>query len=59
MRFAISKIVITYGLEVMLAILKIIQGLATTIMNSAGFGGSTPTILPNEIIKAIEACRLF
>lgn len=55
-RFAIAKAVITYGLELMLAIYKIIQGLMSTIMNSAGFGSSTQTVLPTEIINAIESC---
>jgi len=55
-RFAIAKAVITYGLELMLAVYKIIQGLMSTIMNSAGFGSSTQTVLPTEIINAIESC---
>lgn len=55
-RFAIAKGVITYGLELMLAVYKIIQGLMSTIMNSAGFGSSTQTVLPTEIINAIESC---
>lgn len=58
-RFAIAKGIITYGLELMLAIFKIVQGLMSTIMTSAGFGSATQTVLPQEIIKAVESCGFF
>ena len=58
-RFALSKAVITYGMELMLAFMKIIQGVIGTIMNSAGFGAATETILPQEIVTAIESCKFF
>ncbi|MCR4752533.1 MAG: hypothetical protein K5852_09605 [Eubacterium sp.] len=58
-RFALSKAVITYGMELMLAFMKIIQGVIRTIMNSAGFGAATETILPQEIVTAIESCKFF
>ena len=58
-RFAIAKGVITYGMELMLALLKVIQGVISTIMNSAGFGSPTATVLPQEIITAIEDCGFF
>ena len=58
-RFAISKAIITYGLELMLAIFKIVQGVVQTIMTTAGLGGATQTTLPQEMISAIEACRVF
>lgn len=56
-RFALSKAVITYGLDLMLAIFKIMQGIVTTIMNTAGVGGYSQTVLPQEMITAIESCR--
>ena len=58
-RFAIAKGLITYGLELMMAIFKIVQGVASTIMNATGLGGATQTVLPNEIISAVEACNFF
>lgn len=58
-RFALSKTVITYGLDLMLAIFKIMQGIVTTIMNTAGVGGYSQTVLPQEMITAIESCRFF
>ena len=58
-RFAIAKGVITYGLELMIAFLSVIQGVISTIMNSAGFGTATTTMLPTEIVTAIEDCGFF
>lgn len=40
----------------MLSIFKIVQGVISTIMKSAGFGTVTKTILPQEIVKAVESC---
>ena len=58
-RFAIAKGVITYGLELMMAFLSVIQGVISTIMNSAGFGTAPSTMLPAEIVTAIEDCGFF
>ena len=58
-RFAIAKGVITYGMELMMALLDIIQGVISTIMGAAGFGAPQETILPNTIINAIEDCGFF
>lgn len=55
-RFAIAKGVVTYGLELMMAIFKIVQGVMSTIMRSAGFGSATQTLLPSEIVSAVESC---
>ena len=43
----------------MLAIFKITQGVVTTIMQTAGLGGATQTVLPQEMITAIESCGFF
>ncbi len=58
-RFAIAKGVITYGLELMLALFNIVQGTISTIMNSAGFGTPNQTTLPSEMITTIEECGFF
>lgn len=58
-RFAIAKAVITYGLELMLAIFKIVQGVVQTIMQTAGLGSVMQTTLPPEMITAIENCGFF
>ena len=53
-RFAIAKGVVTYGLELMMALFNIIQGVTSTIMQTAGFGSTEDTVLPDEIIEAVE-----
>mgnify|MGYP000018464882 FL=1 len=58
-RFAITKGVVTYGLELMMALFNIIQGVTSTIMQTAGFGSTEDTVLPDEIIKAVEDCGFF
>ena len=58
-RFALAKGVVTYGMELMLAFLSIIQGVISTIMTSAGFGNSATTVLPTEIVTAVEECTFF
>lgn len=58
-RFAIAKGVITYGLELMLALFNIVQGTISTIMTSAGFGTPNQTTLPSEMITTIGECGFF
>lgn len=58
-RFAIAKVVVTYGMDLMLAIFNIIQGVITKIMTTAGMTGSTKTVLPQAVIKAVEDCGFF
>ncbi|MBR3597727.1 MAG: hypothetical protein IKL47_12210 [Clostridia bacterium] len=58
-RFALAKGVVTYGLDLMLALFRIVQGVVSTIMNSAELGAIQDTILPSEIVTAIEECTFF
>ena len=58
-RFAIAKGVITYGLELMLALFNIVQGTISTIITSAGFGTPNQTTLPAEMVTTIESCGFF
>ena len=58
-RFGLAQGVITYGMELMLAVLDIVQGVISTIMNTAGFGAPQATVLPQEIITAIDDCGFF
>ena len=55
-RFALAKGVVTYGLELMMALFNIVQGIISTIINSSGLGSATQTVLPNTIVQAIEDC---
>lgn len=58
-RFAIAKGVVTYGLELMLAIFDIVHGITGTIMDTVGTTASNTAVLPSEIITAIEDCGFF
>lgn len=58
-RFALAKAAVTYGLELMMALFNIVQGLISTIMTAAGFGAAGQTVLPSEIVTAVEDCGFF
>ena len=58
-RIAIAKAEVTYGHELMMALFNIIQGVTSTIMQTAGFGSTEDTVLPDEIIEAVEDCGFF
>ena len=58
-RFALAKGAVTYGLELMMALFQIVQGVISTIMKAAGFGTAQKTVLPQEIVTAVEDCGFF
>lgn len=58
-RFAIAKGVVTYGLELMMALFEIVQGIISTIMKASGLGNNSELILPDEMVEAIEDCGFF
>lgn len=58
-RFAIAKGVITYGLELMMALYTIVQGVVSRIMTTSGMGSAGETVLPQEIVTAVENVDFF
>lgn len=58
-RFALSKAAVVYGLELMLALFQIVQGVISTIANVAGLGSFPQALLPEEIVTAIEDVGFF
>lgn len=56
LRFAIAKGIVTYGLDIMLSIFKIVQGIISTIIKTSGVGLTSKTTLPQQLITAIEDC---
>lgn len=58
-RFALAKGLITYGMDLMLALFDIGQGIISEIKTASGIGSATKTTLPNEMITAIEDCGFF
>ena len=58
-RFALAKGAITYGMELMLALFNIVQGIISEIMTTAGLSAPTNTVLPPELITTIEECGFW
>lgn len=58
-RFTIAKIVITYGMDLLLSIFRISQGVVSKIMSISNITGSTNSTLPSAMISAIEDCEFF
>lgn len=54
-RFILAKAAVTYGLELMLAFIDVVQGLMATIMSAAGFSATEGAALPEEMVTAIES----
>ena len=53
-RFAIAKGVVVYGLELMLAIFSIVQGVIATVITKSGVGGvGEAMVLSPEIVEAV------
>ncbi len=53
-RFVLAKAVVTYGLELMMALFTIVQGIISTMMRRSGFGTSEAMALPGTVAQAIE-----
>lgn len=58
-RFVCAKAAVTYGLELLMALFRIVQGLMSTIMGASGIASGTPTVLPQSIIDAIKKVGFF
>ena len=58
-RFILAKAAITYGLDLMMSLFRIAQGLMSTIMGASGIGGSAPAVLPTEIVDSIKSVGFF
>ena len=53
-RFILSKAAVGYGLELMLALFSIVQGMVGTIISQAGLTEANSVTLPAEIVEEIE-----
>lgn len=58
-RFAVSKAVVTWGLDLMMAIFKISQGIVHKIMDASGIIGKGGVVLPQSMIDTIESCGFW
>lgn len=58
-RFAIARGLVVYGMDLMLAVFEIVQGITETIMTTIGIGNASQTVLPQEIINAVNDCSFL
>ena len=58
-RFAIAKGLITGGMELMLVLLTIVQGIISSVMNATGSSAPSAIALPEEIILAVESASFL
>ena len=53
-RFVLAKAAVGHGLDLMLAVLSVVQGIVSTIITQSGVSGAGGTTLPQEIIDKIN-----
>lgn len=58
-RFVLAKIVVTYGMTLMLDVFKITQGVTAKIISTANITFNSKSTLPSSIITAVESCSFF
>lgn len=54
LRFIIARALVVYGMDFMLAIFDIVQGITSTIMETVGIGTASETVISDVIVSAIE-----
>lgn len=58
-RFVLAKAVVGYGLDLMIALFRIVQGVISTTMNTAGLAAQTAVTMPAEMTAAIQALTFW
>ncbi len=53
-RFVLAKAAVTYGLDIMMAFFRIVQGIMSTAMNAVGSGAQNDIVLPDIIVQKIN-----
>ena len=53
-RFATAEMVVVHGIELMLAVLRIVHGVVRTVLEAANFTAVNEMLLPDTLITAIE-----
>ena len=59
LRFALAKAAVTWGLDLMMAMFTIAQGIVAKIMETSGVVGQGGMSLPQSMIDTIEACGFW
>ena len=58
-RFILAKAAISYGLELMMGLFNIVQGIIAKIMATSGLATTSKMVLPDSIIQSIEDCGFW
>ena len=58
-RFVLAKAAVTWGLDLMMAMFTIAQGIVGKIMETSGVSGQGGTYLPESMIQTIESCGFW
>ena len=58
-RFVLAKAAVTWGLDLMMAMFTVAQGIITKIMMASGLSGNGATYLPQSMIDTIEDCGFW
>ena len=58
-RFILAKAVVGYGLDLMMALFRIVQGVIFTTMNTAGLTTQAAVAMPKEMTAAIQALTFW
>ena len=53
-RFIIAKALITYGLQLMMTLFAVVQGVISLVMRTSGVAGSAGMAMPSEMVSRIE-----
>lgn len=59
LRFVLAKGVVTYGLDLMMAMFRIVQGIISRVIAASGIGGGGQMILPGGMIQTIKDCGFW
>ena len=58
-RFALAKAVITHGLELMMTLFRIVQGIISNIMTTSGMASAAAVTIPPEMEEAIRGLTFW
>lgn len=58
-RFILAKAVVGYGLDLMIALFRIVQGVISTTMSTAGLTAQAAVTMPEEMVAAIQALTFW
>lgn len=58
-RFVLAKAVVGYGLDLMMALFRIVQGVISTVMDTAGFASQAAVTMPSEMEDAIRGLTFW